>query len=507
MMTRIIRVLVLLFLLTGTLYAQDSFEQHEINRLTAQCLFGDESGDDSADTPLAGLCRDYAICLIENPVSTADCQINAVVSLYEMCQQEDRDNCEIYSLLRLNTLNLPYTLLSTVEQEKRDSALRQYATGDADTALALMQEIFDDNGRFMRTYQFLLPVAYGVLQHENSLYAESIDSYNFSIEQQYDNPLAYYFRSQAYTRLNNIERATRDACTYQAQADANLQATFAPLPTDCNEPVTENWIAYPMMAATFSPGGTELFDATLMDAVPVRLAVLDDNVLALSSLTSAEDDTLEYLESAESFDDTSYAAHFFQSLNADGYGLIRAVQGYPGLCCSAGSNILVVEDGSRYLYERVDLSGGEAATTFWGLLLPADAPNPRAALPERTCEGLPRSNLSIGETIRPLHGMQPVRIYPEPDTAGESEVLTWNHPPYPAQTIQEGPVCTDDSIWWRVADNNDNDVSGWVQEAENMQYYLLPDGYRIPMQIQDVFTIDESDLNFAPIKGRIGLSL
>jgi hypothetical protein len=410
-----------------------------------------------------------------------------------MCQQQGRADCESYSLLHLSTLNLPYTVLSNADQEQRNRAVRQYATGNADTALSLMQQIVDDNGGFIRTYQYLLPVAYGVLQYENDLYAESIDSYDFSIEMQYHNPLAYYFRSRAYTRLDNTARAARDACTYQAQADEALQTTFAPLPTACDEPATENWIAYPMVSATFSPGGTKLSDDTLTDAIPVRLAVLDDNVMALSSVTSAEQDTLEYLASAESFDDPEMhrITHVLRSLNVDGYALIRAVQTTPGLCCGEGSALLIVEDGSRYVYESTS-HRSEAGTRTWGQLLPADAPDPRAALPERTCEGLPRSRLSTGETVRPVHGMQPAWIYTEPDDTGESEFVSWNHPPYPAPIVQEGPVCTDDSIWWRVTDE-DNDVSGWMQEAEGTTYYLLPDGYRIPRRIQDVFTIDEPE--------------
>lgn len=457
--------------MTPTANCQNPAQQEEIEYLSNRCLSG--YGDFGNN---AGLCRTYATCLVMNP--TADCQSEQLILQYEDCQSMGRTDCEAYALLLLSKSGLPFSALSDEEAGLLSRAFRSYLDSDYEAALSYMQEIFTGSGSYS---YYLLPIAYGILQSRNELHEEAIASYSMSIQLQYDNPLAYYFRAQAYGALGDTAHSARDAYRYSLQADEVLQTTFSPLEVNFESPEMQSWLAYPVVGLGISPGGDRFSDLTILEPIPVELAVLDNETLALTSVIAATSDELEFLSLVNPDSDIAFDLQRQLIPDATQYAIVRNVQGYPGMCCGEGSLLVLTDYGDYFVYSSYGY-GGEAGFETRGVLFPADFADPRESLPPRICEGLPRSHFAVGDRI----GFWGSLVYSEP--RNDSDAFSANLEENPA-TIIEGPVCTEDSIWWRI-EYGENNASAWIQETYNATYLELPDGYRPSTDVRSILGLD-----------------
>lgn len=448
----------------------DPYQQGEIRWFTDTCL---SSYVDSGNT--AALCSAYATCLVMTPM--ADCLNEQVILQYEDCLSMELDDCEAYSILLLSKSNLPFSnFLSEEERNLRSMAFRSYLAGDYEEAVSYMQEIFVEQEVFYRFYYYILPIAYGILQSRNELYEEAIASYTLSIQVQYDNPLAYYFRAQAYAALGDVIHAGRDAYTYQVQASESLKATFTPLDVIFERPDMQNWVAYPVVGLGSSPGGESISDLTLREPISVEFAVLDNATIALTSLFTTND-KIEFLPVYNSDSEIPYA--FIPDRIQ--YAIVRGVQGYPGVCCGEGSGLVLTDYGDYFVYTSYNY-GGESGFETWGVLFPVDFPDPRESLPPRACEGLPRTHLTLGDNV----AYWALAAYSEPSNESERLSVDWEET---TAIITEGPICTEDSIWWQIEYGEDNST-GWVRENNGERYALFPLGYMIQRDVRTILGLD-----------------
>lgn len=427
----------------------------------------------------AAACTAYSECITDTPAS--ECKITTVVEAHETCVSAGRDQCEIEAVIRTNLALLFFNTLTPEGRLVAADLLNTYFQHDS---LVIMGNVYG----WMRSQapiNHMLSIVYGILESSEGRPEIAVEHYTQSIQRQSNNPLAHYFRMQAYLQLGDEALAARDAHLYRAQASDELKAAFDTPEIDFTPDEPEAWIAYPVVRVAISPVGIRIFDLTMQDAQSVTLALLDDQTLALTSLDAQTPDQFEFLSRIDTTTPSDPKFDFAIQPDATQYGLARNSEPDDMGYCGEGGALILTQHEGYFIYERVSYgqeSGGETK----GILLPADAPDPRESLP-RVCEGLPTSYVQVDDPLAPLSGMQGILIYPEMSFEGEFILTTSNQ----SVVAVEGPFCTADAIWWRVLYNGDAE-SGWVAEAEGTEYTLSPADFRIPTEVEAVLGLSSN---------------
>lgn len=432
-MKKCLLVLILLILVAPA-QAQEDYRE----RLLQDC----NAVTTSLDTSLA--CEEITTCLMSN--SPYDCIETIVIALIAQCNVQGIEQCEEVALIYEPAFDIPDFDASALESRMRN--LTHHISGrDYENAVLIWEAIFEDGSLYPYYVHY---ASAGALQVHLENYEQAIKYLTESIAIHGNNPFAYYFRAKAYDALEQTDLAERDAYRYEQLASDELQEVMASLDLTFEAPELDTWIAYPFGRRSGSPVGAGSRDLSFEAAFPVQLAYLDEgDILLITSLTEESIDFGFYTQSEE---------------NPNQYVLGEALQGVPG-GLNADGTYFILTIYSDFISYELQYFGAESSVIQEGVLFPDGEADPRINLERRVCEGLPLTNIVIGDVVDPPLFFDPeavIRTGPEMD----AEVIDMGS----SITVVDGPTCTEEFVWWEVSTGGE---TGWIVENSAYGGYIF----------------------------------
>jgi hypothetical protein len=219
-----------------------------------------------------------------------------------------------------------------------------------------------------------------------------------------------------------------------------------------------DWLLYPVMKSTSSPGGEKVWDLTQDEPVPVQLIAYEEVILAID---------LSQLRYPRSTGDV-----------VDTYPLWKTEAGvytheFEAYFEHHGS--LTLQPSNNIFWGGERATSGEGGTDFKFILVPAGMADPRSGFGERVCEGGVISRLRPG---MPVHDLYTDGVYYAETPGGKFDPSIYFDTGYRGDEIgeiriihvTENHLCIGSELWWEIADEHGN--TGWRSENTGNEYTL-----------------------------------
>jgi hypothetical protein len=410
-------------------------------------------------------CEGYHACAIDAGYM-AVCQLQTLHSLQAVCPADDT-HCRQSAVLYAAAIGafeisdpyagVGYTRPTEAMMEFYPQALTLYQTGDTAGALEAFGNIPDEDYSFAP----MLELSRGLLKAELGDTAGALDHYQQIEDYNPHNALMRYVRAQLYGTTGNPVLASFDAewlrqyTQNYPEAAVLIASLTAAYPLDTSR--LQTWRAYPILQWGDGSGGPSARFVTRDEPFNVRLAFYDEadmqRVLALGvSLTPETDESpfanVDVLAPEADAGDAYQVFYFIPNWHESSFK----------------ASLTVLEDDLLVLDQTLWLFEGGGGTQ--SLLVPVDAPDPRAMLRTTTCAAPSRLRVGMTARNRPYdeNWEQVDELYDAPFGTARfygGEV-----------TIIGGGECSGVIYWWEVR-TEDGDT-GWMQENSDTAYRLHP---------------------------------
>lgn len=401
----------------------------------------------ASEIDLTGACVVFTLC-IESGQSNDLCQLRASVTLLETCA--DGDNlCVSRALLAAAALDPLYwdAYLPMADEPTVVNTLRTGWAAFSSADYAAAADAFTNVENSQNNPMLLLSRALAEGQAGNP--EAALGTVVTALDHSPQHPLVRYGRLLLLSELGRTEDAAIAAYELAgfAAPDAEL-ATFveslqSAYPLDRS--AVETWLLYPVQRRGGGPGGSYISDVHEAPPQPLSLQHLADGRVLL----------FDYFGESESWVSADVSSLVVRFPDA---ATFTSVEGYTTLTLSA------VEGGYQLVRTQ---SIFESFSEQIGLLLPADAPDPRTAFTTIQCEYL--SSLTPGQYVAgpPLEVSGAIDVFDAPG-GGVADTVPWVR-------LLDSTECIEGTLWWSVE-------GGWVRVNDGDELLVWTEsGLRLPL--------------------------
>lgn len=407
------------------------------------------------ESPLnvAGACESHINCLFET--ATVNCIEGTLVNLIQNCSQFELSLCvdiATLTLIAMEAAILDYQTMDTTSQ--LNNSLQAFVEGDYQTAIDLYENITLALDYFPH---YILELGLGVIYLRFDNPDVALIQFDKSLNLEFYNPIAFYYRGNTYEQRDNEVRALRDHYLYDLLAETPLKATLPLRSFRIQISNSEPWNLYPIYALEQNGEQFLLRDSTLEPVQPIVVALVDgQETLVIAEwldIVAGTDTEIIFLER-----DPENPLRYILNINQ---------QDTPDNIPSGKTEISIVV--SPFLLEiYLDSTQGTDRTLITSIANRIDESDIRDSNPKRICDGTPLSLLKLEDEIEL--------------TATGAELTLWDDPIVEVPLINvdlgdedtkpfrivDRAVCYEGQIWWQVSNGN---LGGWLPENQLVPEY------------------------------------
>lgn len=403
-------------------------------------------------------CEYHINCIFNS--ATINCTEYTLVYLITTCSNLNASTCVDVATLTMIAIDDAVLNYQTIDSTTQlNKSLKAYLALDYQTAID-----FYENVTLALDYfpYYNLELGLGVLYLRFNNPDVARVKFDKSLNLEFYNPLAFYFRGNTYLQLDNSVRALRDHYMYDLLADPQVKSRLPLRAFTIQIPNSEFWNHYPVYTFVQDNGDFVIQDNTRVSANPIVVSFVDDD---------------ETLVIADWLDIVAGAETEILFLERDPENPLRYImkidqQDVPNSVVSGETEISVVVSPTHLdLYLRS--TQGDTHIQVASLARENDAPDTRLDSPLYICETAPLSFGELGTEIVILPSDQMMLLYETPDINSETSELIIDTTAKPF-TVIDGYVCDDTKIWWQISNGTQ---SGWIIEHDRLmlgQFLLFP---------------------------------
>ena len=407
------------------------------------------------ESPLnvAVACEVHINCLFNSAM--VNCSEATLVQLTQSCDALDYYNlCVDVAMLTMIAIDdaiLNFQAMDSTSQ--LNSSLTALLDGDYQTAIDLYENVTLALDYFPHT---ILELGLGILYLRFDNPDVALIQFDKSLNLEFYNPLAFYYRGNTYQERGNSVRALRDHYMYDLLADAQVKAVLPLRAFRIQIPDSSVWNLYPTYTLKQAVQQFSLRDDTRELAQSIVVSLLDDDetlVIAdwLDIVAGTETEIL-FLER-----DPQNPLRYILNINQ---------QDVPESVLSGKTEIsVVVLPDQLELYLRSTQGRDSILVTYVANTAIED--DVRLDNPKRICDGLPLSLVDIGMKIQPIPPQTQLTLWDDPIVDDPLSLVDAdpNDDTLKKFTIVEGGVCYDNQIWWQVSNGT---LTAWLPENNDL---------------------------------------
>lgn len=406
------------------------------------------------ESPLsvAVACEIQIDCLFNS--ATVNCSESTLAVLTQNCANLDYRLCVDVAVLTMIAIDDAILSFQTVDSTTQlNNSLSAFLDGDYQTAIDLYENITLALDYFPHS---ILELGLGIIYLRINNPDVALIQFDKSLNLEFYNPIAFYYRGNTYSQRGNSVRALRDHYMYDLLADAQIKAILPLRSFRIQIEDSAVWNLYPTYTLKQGVQQFVLRDDTRELAQSIVVSLLDDEetlVIAdwLDIVAGTETEIL-FLER-----DPQNPLRYILNINQ---------QDVPNNVLSSKTEISVVVSPVYFeLYLRSTQGQDSLLVTY--VANEAIEIDVRLDNPKRLCDDLPLSLLEIGAEIQPLPPQTHVILWDDPivddplspvDADPDDEIIK------PFKVIKEA-VCYDHQIWWQVSNGT---LTGWIPENQGL---------------------------------------
>lgn len=401
--------------------------------------------------------------------ATVNCSEATLVLLTQSCEGLDYKLCvdvAVLTMIAIDDAILNFQPMDSTTQ--LNNSLSAFLSGDYQTAIDLYENVTLALDYFPHT---ILELGLGILYLRFDNPDVALIQFDKSLNLEFYNPIAFYYRGNTYVQRENSVRALRDHYMYDLLAGSPVKAILPLRSFRIQIANSEPWNLYPTY--------------TLKQGLQQFLLQDDSRELTQSIVVSLLDND-ETLVIADWLDIVAGTETEILFLERDPQNPLRYIlninqQDVPDNILSGKTEISVVVSPVNYeLYLRSTQGNDSILVTY--VANPAIESDVRIDNPQRMCDDLPLSFLEVGIEIQPLPPMMQLTLWDDPivDDRLTSATMDSNDSAFKNFTVVDDFVCYDEQIWWQVSNGT---LTGW-----------LPEHNRLPDETYNVMPIELVDL-------------
>ena len=405
-------------------------------------------------------CDEHINCLFNT--AEINCSETTLVRLTHSCAGFDYQMCADVAALTtimIDSAILNYQTMDSTTQ--LNNSLSAFIGGDYQTAIDLYENVTLSLDYFPH---HILELGLGILYLRFDNPDVALIQFDKSLNLEFYNPVAFYYRGNTYQWFGNSIRALRDHYMYDLLADTQLKATLPLRSFRIQIPDTQLWNLYPVYTLEQGSDQFTLRDDTLEPEQAIVVSFVDDNeTLVISEwldIVAGTDTEILFLER-----DPQNPLRYVLNINQ---------QDVPD-SIPAGKTEISVIVSPPYLELYLASINGQDQTLITSVANEALEPDMRAPNPKRICKNLPLSQLEEGIVVQSLPEAQLI-LWDDPvvDDRLTHIDLDDTDSDFKDFRIISDPVCFDDRIWWQVSNGT---LTGWIAENQELQvndYAVMP---------------------------------
>ncbi len=403
-------------------------------------------------------CEVHINCMFNSAI--VNCTEYTLIRLITTCTNFDAHTCVDVALLTTIAIDdaiLDYQMMDSTTQ--LNNSLNAYLNQEYQTAIDLYENVTLSLDYFPH---HMLELGLGVLylRFNNSDVARI--QFDKSLNLEFYNPVAFYYRGNTYLQLNNSVRALRDHYMYDLLADPQLKTRLPLRAFTIQIPNSQRWNYYPVYTLEHDNMTFRLQDDTLDLVRSIVVSFVDDG----KTLVIA--DWLDIVAGSE----TEILFLERDPENPLRYILTIDQQDAPNSILSSATEISVVVTPTHldlYLYSIQ----GDSTLRIASIASETNEPDIRTDRTSQLCDNALLSFVTPGAEIEILTDYQQVYLWEFPDPESDFEELIQDETGKPFSVV-DGFVCDDEVIWWEISNGTQ---SGWVTEHDMVlvgSYQLFP---------------------------------
>ena len=447
-MSRIIVLLLLLLLSVLPTFA--STDAIEIARENCNQV------ESPLDVPAS--CEYHVNCLFNS--ATINCTEYTLVYLITTCNNLNATTCVDIATLTMIAIDdavLNYQAVDSTTQ--LNNSLSAFLDLDYQTAIDFYENVTLSLDYFPH---YTLELGLGILYLRFNNPEVARIQFDKSLNLEFYNPLAFYFRGNTYLQLGNSVRALRDHYMYDLLADPQVKSRLPLRTFTIQIPNSELWNHYPVYTFAQENNTFSILDNTRDVVRPIVVSFVDDGetlVIAdwLDIVAGAETEIL-FLER-----DPENPLRYIMTIDQ---------QDVPNSIVSGHTEISVVVSPTHLdLYLRS--VQGDNIIQITSLARENIADDIRLNSSLFICDMASLSFAGLGTEVKILPSDQQMMLYDTPDINSDTIELIIDDTTKPF-TIVDGFVCDNTIIWWQISNGTQ---SGWITEHDRLtlgQFHIFP---------------------------------
>ncbi len=410
-------------------------------------------------------------CLFNS--ATVNCSEATLVLLTQSCDGLDYMVCVDVAMLTMIAIDDAILNFQPMDSTTQlNNSLNAFLAGDYQTAIDLYENVTLALDYFPHT---ILELGLGILYLRFDNPDVALIQFDKSLNLEFYNPIAFYYRGNTYVQRENSVRALRDHYMYDLLAGAPVKAILPLRSFRIQIANSAPWNLYPTYTLKRGLQQFSLQDDTRELPQSIVVSLLDnDETLVIADwldIVAGTETEILFLER-----DPQKPVRYILNINQ---------QDVPDTILSGKTEISVVVSPVNYeLYVRSSQGNDSILVTY--VANPAIESDVRLANPQRVCDDLPLSFLKVGLEIQPLPPTMQLTLWDDPivDDPLTSATMDRNDSAFKNFTVVEDFVCYDDQIWWQVSNGT---LTGWLPEHNS-----LPDEtYSVmPIELVDLWQVN-----------------
>jgi len=408
-------------------------------------------------------CEVHINCLFNS--ATVNCSEFTLVQLITTCTDFDIRTCVDVATLTVIAVDdavLGYQTMDSTTQ--LNNSLRAFLEEDYQTAIDLYENVTLSLDYFPHHF---LELGLGILYLRFDNPDVALIQFDKSLNLEFYNPVAFYYRGNTYQQIGNSVRALRDHYMYDLLAESQVKTRLPLRSFTMQIPNSQRWNQYPIYTLELDNGQFSIHDDTLDPLRPIVVSFVDDD----ETLVIA--DWLDIVAG----DETEILFFERDPQNPLRYILNINQQDVPDSVISGKTEISVVVTPTHldlYLHS----TQGNTSILITSLASEITETDPRLDNSARVCEMASLSLLEVGAEVDILRSDRPILLWETPDFEADSTQLQQDMDTKPF-TVTDGFFCDESTIWWQI---NNGTQEGWLPEHDRLmpeRYQLLPVNLRI----------------------------